>query len=83
MTRLEGAKGAWPDELLGVLWAYKMTVRTPIRETPFKLAYGSEAVILVEMHMANHRVMRYQDEDNEERLLLNLDVIDEVRMNAE
>ena len=83
MTRLEGAKGAWPDELLGVLWAYKMTVRTPIRETPFKLAYGSEAVILVEMHMANHRVMRYQDEDNEERLLLNLDLIDEVRMNAE
>ena len=83
MTRLEGAKGAWPDELPGVLWAYKMTVRTPIRETPFKLAYGSEAVILVEMHMANHRVMRYQDEDNEERLLLNLDVIDEVRMNAE
>ena len=83
MTRLEGAKGAWPAELPGVLWAYKMTVRTPIRETPFKLAYGSEAVILVEMHMANHRVMRYQDEDNEERLLLNLDLIDEVRMNAE
>ena len=58
-------------------------VRTPIGETPFKLAYGSEAVILVEVHMVNHRVMKYQDEDNEEQLYLNLDLIDEVRMDAE
>ena len=79
-TRLEGAKGV---RLPGVLWAYRMTVRTPIRETPFKLAYGSEAMIPAEVHMANHRVMKYQDEDNEEQLRLNHDLIDEVRMNAE
>ena len=82
-TRLEGVKGVWPDELPGVLWAYRTTVRTPTGETPFKLAYGSEAVILAEVHMANHRVMGYQDEENEEQLLLNLDLIDEVRMDAE
>jgi len=58
-------------------------VRTPTRETSFKLAYGSEAVIPVEVHMANHRVMKYQDKDNEEQLSLNLDLIDKVRMNAE
>ena len=28
-TRFEGAKGVWPDELPGVLWAYRMIVRTP------------------------------------------------------
>ncbi|XP_065623880.1 uncharacterized protein LOC112029605 [Quercus suber] len=28
-TRLEGANGIWPDELPGVLWAYRTTVRTP------------------------------------------------------
>ena len=33
--------------------------------------------------MANHRVMKYQDEENEEQLCLNLDLIDEVRMDAE
>ena len=82
-TRLEGANGVWPDELLGVLWAYKTAVRTPTGETPFRLAYGSEAVILAEVHMANHRVMKYQDKDNEEQLRLNLDLIDEVRMDAE
>ena len=56
---------------------------TPTGETPFKLAYGSEAVISTEVHMANHRVMKYQNEDNEEQLCLNLDLIDEVRMNVE
>ena len=81
-TWLEGAKGAWLDELPSVLWAYRMTMRSPIRETSFKLAYGSEVVILAEVHMANHRVMRYQDEENKELLRLNLDLIDKVRMDA-
>ena len=82
-TRLEGAKGVWPNELPGVLWAYRTTVRTPTGETHFKLAYGSEAVIPVKVHMANHKVMTYQDKDNEEQLRLNLDLIDEVRTDAE
>ena len=82
-TQLEGAKEVWPDELPGVLWAYKMTVRTPTGETPFKLAYGSKAVIPAEVHMVNHRVMTYQDKDNEEQLRLNLDLIDGVRTDAE
>ena len=82
-TRLEGAKGVWPDELLGVLWAYRTTMKTPTGETPFKLAYGSEVVIPVEVHMANHRVTMYQDKDNEEQLRLNLDLIDEVRTDVE
>ena len=58
-------------------------MRTPTGETPFKLAYGSEAVIPEEVLVANHRVMKYQDEENEEQLRLNLDLIDEVRMDAE
>ena len=64
-TRLEGAKEIWPDELPGVLWAYRTTVRTSTRETPFKLAYGSEAVIPTEVHMASHRVKGYQVKENE------------------
>ena len=57
-------------------------MRTPMRETPFKLAYRSEAVISAEVHMANHKVMTYQDKDNEEQLRLNLDLIDEVKTDA-
>ena len=73
MTRLEGAKGVWPDKLPGVLCAYRTTVRTPTGEIPFKLAYESEAVIPTEVHMANHRVTIYQNKDNEEQLRLNLE----------
>ena len=82
-TRLEGAKRVWLDELPSVLWAYKTIVRTPTGETSFKLAYGSEAVISAKVHMANHRVMMYQEKDNTKQLRLNLDLIDEVRMDAE
>ena len=82
-TRLKGAKGVWSDELPGVLWAYRTIVRTPTGEIPFKLAYGSEAVIPAEVHMANHRVTMYQDKDNKEQLLLNLDLIDEVRTDTD
>ena len=58
-------------------------MRAPTRETLFKLAYESEAIIPVEVRMTNHRVMKYEDQENEEQLRLNLDLIDEVRMDAE
>ena len=33
--------------------------------------------------MTNHRVMMYQDKDNEEQLCLNLDLIEKVRTDTE
>ena len=81
-TQLEGTKGVWLNKLPSVLWACKMSVRAPIGETSFKLACGSEAIIPTKVHITNHRVMKYGDEENEEQLFLDLDLIDEVRMNA-
>ena len=43
------AKGAWPEELQNVLWAYRTTTRVPTREIPFRLTFGTEAVILMEV----------------------------------
>ena len=60
-----------------------MTVRTPTRETPFKLAYGSDAVILVEVGLTSYKVAHYNNEENVKQLLLSLDLVDEVRMDAE
>ena len=48
-TRLERAKGVWPEELPNVLWAYRMTTRVPTREMTFRLTFGIEAVIPVEV----------------------------------
>ena len=35
------------------------------------------------IHMTNHRVTMYQDKDNEEQLRLNLNLVDEVRTDAD
>ena len=77
-TWLEGAKGIWPDELLSVLWAYWTTARTPIGETPFRLAYRTDAVIPAEIGLTSYRVDSYSEETNEEELRLQLDLVDEV-----
>ena len=69
-TQLEGAKGIWPDELPSVLWAYRTTARTPTGETPFRLAYGTNAVIPVEMGLTSYRVDSYNEDMNEEELRL-------------
>ena len=54
-TQLDGPTGIWPEELPSVLWAYKMTVRTPTGETPFRLTYGNEAVIPAEIGLTSPR----------------------------
>uniref|UniRef100_A0A2N9G7E8 Integrase catalytic domain-containing protein n=1 Tax=Fagus sylvatica TaxID=28930 RepID=A0A2N9G7E8_FAGSY len=82
-TRLEGAKGLWPEELPSILWAYRTTVRIPTGETPFRMTFGSEAVVPVEIGMTTLRTSAYNDQQNEEQLRLNLDLIDEVRETAE
>ena len=81
-TRLDNAKGAWPEELPNVLWAYRTTARTPTGETPFRLTYGTEAVILVEVGVTSVRRGTFNLGYNDDELQLNLDCLDEVRDNA-
>ncbi|XLS64292.1 hypothetical protein HN51_024266, partial [Arachis hypogaea] len=47
--RLDNKKGAWADELASVLWSYRTTKQSSTRETPFRLTYGLDAVIPVEV----------------------------------
>ena len=82
-TRLEGAKGIWPEELPSVLWAYRTTARTPTGETPFRLTYGSEAVIPAEVGITSYRVHNHDENRNDEAMRLQLDLVDELRMTAE
>uniref|UniRef100_A0A2N9HHE1 Uncharacterized protein n=1 Tax=Fagus sylvatica TaxID=28930 RepID=A0A2N9HHE1_FAGSY len=81
-TRLEGAKGMWVEELPSILWAYRTTVRTPTGETPFKLTFGTEAVIPVEIGLTTLRTTFHKEEENEGQLRLNLDLLDETRDKA-
>ena len=81
-TRLEGAKGIWPEELLSVLWAYRTTIRTPIGETLFRLTYGNEVVIPAEIGLTSYRVDNHNEGRNDEAIRLQLYLVDEVRATA-
>ncbi|KAL5569097.1 hypothetical protein UlMin_025672 [Ulmus minor] len=80
--RLEKAKGLWADELPGVLWAYRTTAKTSTGETPFSLAYGTEAVIPVECGIPSARYMWLDEDSNRDLLNHSLDAIDELRDKA-
>ena len=56
-----------------MLWAYRTMVRTPTGETPFKMMFGTEAVVLVEVGMSSIRRARYDEQSNDESLKLALD----------
>lgn len=84
-TRLEGAKGAWADELPTVLWAYRTTSRVSTGETPFNLVYGAESLIPVEISCQSPRLSAFEKcggSDNSSSLRENLDLIEEQRDRA-
>jgi hypothetical protein len=81
--KLGDRKGGWADDLLEVLWAYRTTKRTPTEETPYALAFGTEAVIPTELGSGSLRVESYKAEANAEGLKLHLDLLQEKRDHAQ
>ncbi|XP_072060323.1 uncharacterized protein [Arachis hypogaea] len=55
--RLDNKKGAWADELASVLWSYRTTEQSSTKETPFRLTYGLDAVIPVEVGEPSPRLL--------------------------
>ncbi|GKU90960.1 hypothetical protein SLEP1_g4897 [Rubroshorea leprosula] len=96
--RLEQHKAKWADELNNILWAYRTTSRTAtdttlnqrilnlylteIGETPYHLAFGTEAVIPVEIRVPSFRVTHFDEGRNGQLLRANLDLFVEVREEA-
>ena len=78
-TKLEGLKGKWVEYLPKVLWAYRTTRKSATQETPFALAFGTEAIAPVEMGLKSPRIELASVEHNKEALRLNLDLLDEKR----
>ena len=62
-----------------MLWAYRTTRKSATQETPFTLAFGIEAVALVEVGLKSPRIELASVEHNDEALRLNLDLLDEKR----
>ena len=65
-----------------MLWAYKTMVRTPTGETPFKMAFGTEAVVPMEVGVSSLRRASYDEQSNDDGRKLALDCLLKVRDDA-
>jgi len=81
--QLEKAKGGWVDKLPFAQRVYRTTHKIATGHTPFSLAYGSEAMIPVELAVPTHRRIHFNQEQNEWLLLEALDQLNEKRQEAE
>ncbi|XP_072077918.1 uncharacterized protein [Arachis hypogaea] len=72
--RLDQKKAAWADELASVLWSYRTTQQSCIGETPFRLTYGVDAIILMEIGEPSPRLLLGGVEEAVEK-----DLVDEAR----
>lgn len=46
-------KGTWDDRVLTILWSNRTTKKEAIGEIPFRLAFGDDAVVPVEVGLPN------------------------------
>lgn len=75
--KLEDAKGFRVNELSKILWASRTTYNSATKDMLFTLAFRHEAVILAEIGVDTLRVSKYNVDDNDEKLIANLTLIDE------
>src|SRR4051812_25948246 len=59
-----------PKEVPSVLWSYQTTHKAATGETPFRLAYGANAVIPLEVQMSSLRLENFDEDRNNEGLRL-------------
>ncbi|XP_072090664.1 uncharacterized protein [Arachis hypogaea] len=72
--RLDNKKGALADKLALVLWSYRTTEQSSMGETPFRLTYGVDAMIPVEIGEPSPRFLLKGVEEAVEK-----DLVDEAR----
>ncbi|CAJ2661783.1 unnamed protein product [Trifolium pratense] len=81
--RLNQNKKKWVEELESVMWAYRTTPHSTTGETPFRMVYGTEAVIPVEVGEPSRRTEQpLEEEMNDEALREELDLVEEIRTGA-
>ncbi|XP_057740309.1 uncharacterized protein LOC130957469 [Arachis stenosperma] len=74
--KLDDAKGLWAELIPEILWGYNTTPQSSTRETPFRLVYGSESMIPLEI---SHSSVRTQIGNQDEARRAELDLIEEIR----
>ncbi|RDX93759.1 Pol polyprotein, partial [Mucuna pruriens] len=65
-----------------VLWSYHTTPHSTTNETPFRLTFGTKAVLPLEIGESSARTTLFEQSKNEDELRANLDLLQEVRETA-
>jgi hypothetical protein len=74
------AKGKnWHKELPSVLWILQTNIYRAIRDTPFSLVHGAEAVLPPEIYLKSARVAHFNPEDYTEARELDANLLEEMR----
>jgi hypothetical protein len=79
---LEGYGSKWIEELLKVVWGLHTQVSRETRYSPFFLVYVSEAVLPADLIWTSPKIEQYEEGEAEQTRRLELDSIEEVRINA-
>jgi len=74
--------GKWIQELTHVVWGLRTQPSKATGESPFFLTYGSEAILPADIMWKSPRVKAYQEGEADEAWQLELDPVEEVRINA-
>ena len=77
--RLDQAKGRWTKELHSELWAYHTTTQSTISEMPYKLTFGAEAMIPMEVGELSWRRINFCEGQNDQGRWIDLDLLLEDR----
>jgi transposase InsO family protein len=78
--KLERKDKNWAEPLAAIIWSYHTTIQSSTGETPFKMVYGTDAMIPVEIDPPSWRRETITiAENNNMALEENLDLLEEVR----
>jgi hypothetical protein len=76
---LEAKDRKWHKELSSVLWALRTNINKAIRDTPFNLVYGANAVLPPEIYLQSAREAYFNEENQAEAEELDSNLLEERR----
>ncbi|XP_072056383.1 uncharacterized protein [Arachis hypogaea] len=75
--KLTEAKGRWAELIPEILWSYNTTPQSTTKESPFRLVYGAECMIPLELGQGSTRTEHFNEDNNKQARCAELDVIGE------
>jgi len=76
--KLEQLKGLWAEEIPDILWGYHYTPQSAMNGTPYRLTYGIDSMISVELGETSWRRANFDNQSNNDNLKAELDLVQEV-----